>query len=224
MVMDRTDRERPGGGDDYRVSERHVAGESGASGAEEGFAWVLGIAALGLGAIGLLVGFGVVDSETTSNATIQETASALGSGDWMNGMLWLIPGVSAAFLAMGFHRSEHHRYGASTSGRAGRGLFGMEHALAYLFAASAIAAGALALLAGYDVFDRGNGVEDGLLWGAGSVICTGLASMLHPTRQHELAAEEDWIVQVVQDRMPRSEPVRTTAPRTVAEPRRDVRD
>lgn len=203
-------------------SEHHTDGDKaqeGAYKAEHSLAWAMVVLALVLGAIGLLVGFGILGSEEVPAAATPDGALDTNvTTNWEQGMLWLLPAIAAGLLALTLHQTEHHTRPAPRD-KANKGLFGTEHTLAYIGVVAAIGAGALTLLIGFDVFDRGYSPEDGFLWGAGAILSGVVSSALHRTRHHQMMAEqdEDYIVSVVEERI-RMAPVDRTAGTTTTTP------
>lgn len=188
--------------------------------AEHMMAWLMALVAIGLGVIGVLRGFEMIGTETTAAAG--DAAAATGAFTIpvhvADGMLWLLPAISAGLLALTLHRSDHHlsRH-AATMGDAHEGMWKTEHLLAYLFALITIGLGALALLVGFDVFDRGNTQADGFIWAVSSIGSGVLTSTLHSVRNHQMATDEDYIIAEVERRARVSEPgmatTRETGPR-----------
>jgi hypothetical protein len=161
---------------------------SGAYAAEHTLGWLMALASLALGAIGLLVAFGILGgSEAGVNIDEAAGAGAAGASDWMQGALWLLPAIAIALLSRALHSADHHeRLGAYADER-NDSMFSMEHAGAYLAALLTIAAAALAPLVGFDVFDNGNVAEDGLIWGLTSLVPAVLTNTLHAVRHHQHA-------------------------------------
>jgi hypothetical protein len=162
--------------------------------AEHVAAWVFALTALTLGTIGLLRGFGVVgDSGDVANSVTQDGAgeaiAALSApGNFLDGIVWLLPALAAGMLAYALHRNEHH-LGVLPDALADRheGMFKTEHGLAMVMTLGTIALGAVAILVGFDVFDRGNDQADGMLWGIASVGAGMLTAALHGVRHHQFA-------------------------------------
>ncbi len=161
---------------------------SGAYSAEHALGWILALAALALGALGLLVGFGVIGgSEQGVNVDDVAGAGGAGASDWLQGALWLLPAISIALLSRALHSADHHErydYAGETNDN-NDSMFNTEHAGAYIVALVTLATAALAPLVGFDVFDRGNTAEDGLLWGIASVVPAVVTNTLHAVRHHQ---------------------------------------
>jgi hypothetical protein len=174
----------------------------------------MALAALVLGAIGLLAGFGVIGTDDEAGVA---GAQAIGAelANWQEGLLWIIPAISASLLAYALHNTDHHRARSASResvGAAESGMFNTEHWLAWLMAALAIGAGALGLLVGFDVFENENTFADGVLWAVASLVPATLAVALHEVRHHQMVSEEDVIVRLIEERTgPRTT---TTAGRT----------
>lgn len=210
--------------DDDHVDDRS-GGMSGVYAAEHGLAWVVALLAITLVAIGLLVGFGVIGGDTqiagTGTDVTEATEDITGTTDlvnWQEGLLWIVPAISLGILAFTLHDTDHHKV-RRTHVRGERvektsSLFGTEHALAYLMALAAIAAGTLGILVGFDVFDNANTFEDGMLWSLASLVPAALSATLHNVRHHQVAADEDVIVRIIEERTAAATPRTTTAPRT----------
>jgi uncharacterized membrane protein HdeD (DUF308 family) len=187
---------------------------------EHSLAWVMALGALALAAIGLLAGFGIIGSDDEAGAAAEAggVAQAVGAdlANWQEGLLWIIPAISAAILAYTLHNTGHHRARSTrretVSEGSESGMFNTEHSLAYLMAILAIGSGALGLLVGFDVFENENTFADGMLWALASLVPATLALALHEVRHHQMASEEDVIVRLIEERTgPRTT---TTAPRT----------
>jgi hypothetical protein len=163
--------------------DTHDLHRDGAYTIEHTLGWVLALVALALGAIGLLVGFGVIGgSEGGVNLDDVAGAGAEGASDWLQGALWLLPAISIALLSRTLHSADHHE--RSVAGEEHDGMFAAEHGAAYIVALVTIAAAALAPLVGFDVFDRGNVAEDGILWGIASIVPAVVTNTLHSVRHH----------------------------------------
>ena len=173
---------------------------------EHTFGWFLALVAIALGTIGLLVGFGVIGgSEAGINIDEAAGAGAEGASDWLQGTLWLLPAISIALLSRALHSSDHHE--RRSLGEEHDGMFAAEHGLAYIAALATIAAAALAPLVGFDVFDRGNIAEDGMMWGIFSVVPAVITNTLHAVRHHSHVRTTEYV------ETPRE---RDLPPRTVA--------
>lgn len=163
---------------------------SGAYGMEHTLGWITALTAVALGVIGLLVGFGVLGgTEQGVNLDDATGAGAEGASNWLQGALWLLPAIAVALVSRALHSADHHeRSGFADSASESEstdGMFGLEHMLAYVAAAWTIASSALALLVGFDVFDRGNVAEDGIMWGIYSIVPAVLTNTLHAVRHHQ---------------------------------------
>jgi hypothetical protein len=178
---------------------------SGLYSTEHWLAWVALLASLVMGILGLLAGFGIIGTDEVSDATggnanIDEVTGTQ-TVNWQDGALWLLPAISIGMLAWALHSTEHH---AARTVEArddmNRNLFNTEHWLAWLLGLATIAAAALTLLVGYDVFDNANTAEDGLLWGLSSIVAAALTGTLHTVRHHQMATDEDVIVRLIEER------------------------
>jgi len=165
---------------------RHRSGyETGSAAAyntEHWLAWLMVAMSLALAAIGLLRGFGFIGDEATAVEGV--TAENI-SGSIQDGFLWMMPAIAAGLLSMALHQSGHHRAVVSDGEHNESGLYGIEHMLAYLLAAATIAAGAIALLVGFDVFDNGYTRGEGMLWGLAAIVGGALTVTLHTVGHHQ---------------------------------------
>lgn len=169
--------------------------------AEHMTAWVLALAAIALGILGVFRGFGIIGGdEQTAGAAGDATTLAI-EGNVADGFVWLLPAVAAGLLALSFHRSDHHfARQPETLSDAHEGMWKGEHAGAYLMGAVSVVLGALALLVGFDVFNRGNDQADGMIWGLAAVGSGALTATLHSVRHHQLASDVDYILNEVERR------------------------
>ena len=204
----------------YNRTDDRAEARSGMFTTEHSLAWVMALGALVLAAIGLLAGFGIIGSDDEAGVAAEAggVAQAVGAdlANWQEGLLWIIPAISAAILAYTLHNTGHHRSSPARREAVGQdsesGMFNTEHSLAYLMALLAIGSGALGLLVGFDVFENENTFADGMLWALASLVPATLALALHEVRHHQMASEEDVIVRLIEERTgPRTT---TTAPRT----------
>lgn len=209
--------------------DRGSKAQAGAYNMEHTLAYLMVVVALALGAMGVLRGFGIVgDGEPTAvtqnapGATEGTTQEVAGAGDNANpladGFVWMLPAIAAAMLANCLHRNEHHKR-ATNSNMESDKKFGAEHGMAYLVAAGSIAAGTLALLVGFDVFDRGNVQQDGWLWGLAAIGTAILANTLHAVGHHQTATDEEYIVRMIDQRVTSGGSTMGTGTTTVREPR-----
>lgn len=172
--------------------ENHEVHRDGAYSFEHTLGWLMALLAIAAGAIGLLVGFGVIGgSEAGVNIDQAAGSGATGASDWMQGALWLLPAISLALLSRALHSADHHE--RQTVAETHDGMFATEHAGAYIAALVTIGAAALAVLVGFDVFDRGNVAEDGLMWGIASLVPAVLTNTLHAVRHHQHAGVVDYV-------------------------------
>ncbi len=172
--------------------------------AEHWLAWLVALVAIGLGVVGVLRGFGLIGT--------------IGAGvdTQTDGMIWLIPAISASILALALHTSGHHR--RTSASDQDMALMMFEHSLAYLMALAAIAGGVLGILVGFDVFNNGNTPQDGFIWSVASIGASVLTVTLHTVRHHQVAEDTDVIVAMVEQRMAPAS--RTGMPASTAEERR----
>lgn len=163
--------------------------------AEHGLAWFFALAAVVLGAIGILVGFGILGGDEAGVSIDSAAGAGAAATDWEQGALWLLPAIAIALLSRAFHSSEHHAM--RTMGHGGdssRGMFRAEHWGAYLFGLGAMAAAALTPIVGFDVFDNGNSAQDGMIWALASIGLGIVTDSLHSVRHHQVAMEQEVVV------------------------------
>lgn len=157
------------------------------------FAWLCAIGAIALGVVAALVGFGVIGEETALPVGQPGTTGGTEafSENLLNGLLWMIPAISAAILSYSMHRTEHHRRRAPlTKPDSEQAFFAFEHFMAMVAGIVAISLGAVCLAVGYDLFDRGNTHGDGYLWGLLSIGASTLSLTFHTVVHHQMAQEE----------------------------------
>ncbi len=172
---------------------------------EHFLAWGMALAAIVLGVLGLLRGFGIIGDDETVTSGIGDAANgSVGAisetGSLWDGAVWLLPAISAALLSFALHRNDHHRSSRAATSDADEGMGSTEHAMAWVMALGTIALGTLAILVGFDVFDRGNTQSDGILWALASIGTGVLTNTLHSVRHHQYATDEDYILSVVERR------------------------
>jgi hypothetical protein len=193
----------------YDRMEDRADAQKGAFAAEHGLAWVMALVAAALVTIGLLVGFGIISEDDVAptdvgeGAGVQEVFGAAGLTDFEEGLLWILPAITAGILAYTLHETDHHRgtrRQTTVDDDSRKGMFSAEHGLAYLMAALAIAGAVLGVLVGFDVFDNENTFEDGLLWSVSAIAAATVAMALHNVRHHQLATDEDVIVRIIEER------------------------
>lgn len=181
---------------------RQESAQEGVGKTEHMAAWLVALIALVLGAIGLLRAFGVIGDDPIAQEVGAAGTQAPGFGAIWDGALWLLAATSAALLAMTLHTTDHHRMrDLDRVNDADSGAWKAEHILAYLMALATIATIALGLLTGFDVFARGNDQPDGLPWLLASIPLGILSYTLHAVRHHQMAADEDYVVRLVDRRL-----------------------
>lgn len=149
---------------------------------EHTLGWLFALLALALGGLGLLVGFGMIGGSEQGVNVDDAAGSGGAAADWIQGSLWLLPAIASALLSRALHAAEHHSFGRTSSEGS---QFSTEHAGAYVAAVLTVAAAALTPLVGFDVFDNGNVVEDGILWGIASIVPAVLTGTLHAVGHHQ---------------------------------------
>jgi len=180
-------------------------------GTEHSAAWLMALVAIVLGVIGLLVGFDILDFRDG------EADVAGLPGNFLDAAMLIFSGITAAVLAWTLHSSDHHRMrNPAAVSQSERGLWSMEHGLAYLMALASIVLVVIGLLTGYGLFDTDNQQLDGLLWiwtgfGAGLLTAT-----LHAVRHHQLV-ETDEMVRLVTERVRMSQGTATGTATTATE-------
>jgi hypothetical protein len=183
---------------------------------EHAASYALALVSLVLGVIGLLRGFGMLGDDPTQVGS--PTTQAVSFPAIWDSMIWLLPALASGLLAWALHQSDHHRLrDPELAGDADEGGWKAEHAGAYLMALLSIACGALGILTGFDVFDRGNDQPDALPWLMASIVTAVLTNALHNVRHHQLATE-DYVVRTVERRIGTGTGTATTSARPTTEP------
>lgn len=182
--------------------------------AEHGLAWLTALGALVLGAIGMLLAFGVIEGSSDGGAdlsvppaedTVPGPSAQVGAdsrANWEEGALWLLPAISLALVSRALHSNEHHtrRQSATDRDNANEAMFNVEHVGAYLIGLGTLVAAALTLLVGYDVFDNGNSARDGMMWGLFAILYGVVTETLHAVRHHQLEIDEDVLARALNRR------------------------
>ena len=182
---------------------------------ERTLAWVFAVMAVALGVIGLLRGFGILfGSDVAAEDAVG--AGAQGMVNWHAGLLWMLPAIASAFVAVALNFTEFNHPGELRDSGEEK-LFKTGAMLSYVLMAGAIAAGVLALLIGFDVFDRGNIPGDGFLWGVAAIISGGASIAPRMAGHRATVADEDYIVRIVEDRVAATGTARTTTTRPVTD-------
>jgi hypothetical protein len=184
---------------------------------EHWLAWLMALAAIVLGAIGLLRGTGVIGGGNAANPGVAGGAY----GTVWDSVIWLLPAISAALLSLALHRNDHHRIrDPEWMGAADESLWKTEHGLAWLTAVGTIVLGVLGILVGFHVFGGGNHQPDGIPWLLASLGGATLTNTLHSVR-HRQMTEEDRVVRLVQERAGTSATLPASG--VVREPRPEIR-
>lgn len=172
---------------------------------EHWFAWLTAAGAIVLGVIAALVGFGIIGDGETAAVAGEAVQPATFSNDLANGLVWALPGLSAAILSYSMHRAEHHRRRAPLNKpESEQALWSFEHLMAMVAGTVGIALGVVAILVGFDVFDRGNIQGDGYLWGLLSIGASTLSLTFHTVEHHQMAetiVNEDYLTSIVDARV-----------------------
>jgi len=157
-----------------------------------------------LGAIGALEAFDIINVGNSFLAPNNGGAPNSDLGNFVDGVLFLIPGIVSAFLALTFHRNEHHertysmRENIPTTGSDRRNveqedeLWKGEHLGAYAATLAAIAFSVIGVLVGFHVFNDAHTFYDGLTWLLLSILSSVLAATLHSVGHHMPAFEREY--------------------------------
>lgn len=169
--------------------------QEGAFNTEHTLAYAFAAAALILGLIGLLRGFGILGTDEVRDVGEPGTRDIGFPAIW-DSVVWLLPMLSSALLAWAFHRNEHHRRRdpdrTTDEDEAG---WKTEHMLAYVMAAISVVTAVLGMLVGFNVLGRDFGDQpDGLPWLLASLGSAILANALHSVGHHQLSREADFVV------------------------------
>jgi hypothetical protein len=188
---------------------------------EHMLAWLMAALAIGLGVIGALEGFGIIDiGDSILEGGV--VAADDNAASFRDGLLFLIPGVIAAFLAFTLHRTEHHVAGIdrpamdrpgmvtgepdsvrdlSKINKEETSLWNGEHAGAYLATLAATTFGVLTLLIGFNVLSDDYTFYDGATWGVLGVLTAFLAGALHSVSHHQPAYDWDEVRILIEQRV-----------------------
>lgn len=184
-------------------------------------AYLTAAVAVVLMALGLLEGFGVLDivdagAAAAGNPGVDEG----GQTEFLDGILFLIPAATFAFLSMYFHASDHHRMRDVRSLDDKDKSAAAEHGGAMLAGGAATILAVIGLLVGFDAFGSDYTAQDGILWSFASLIPAILSVTLHMVRHHQTVAERDVIIAMIEERVV-GMPGRSTAasPTNIAEDR-----
>jgi len=210
--------------DTWGDRERYQKAQSAAYNAEHTGAYILALAAIVLGVLGLLTAFQIVElrdygatasfeagagqqaeegTQGTANvATAGLDAESTSADSFWDGILLLTTASAAAMLALCLHRNDHHRTrDPRTVSDRDTGFWAAEHAAAYALAVGTIVVGAVAVLTGFDAFDTGTDQRAGIIWAFTALLGGILTATLHSVRHHQTVAEEDHLVRVVRERV-----------------------
>jgi len=211
-------------GDTRREDEAYAKAQEAAFAGEHFFAYLTAAVAFVLMALGLLEGFGVVDivdagAAAAGNPGVNEGGDA--RTQFLDGILFLIPAATFAFLSLYFHASDHHRMRDVRSlNDKDKSAWTAEHGGAMLAGLVATVLAIIGLLVGFDAFGSDYTAEDGILWSLASLVPAILSVALHMVRHHQATAERDVIIAMIEERVVRvSNPGATTGTTTTAEDR-----
>ena len=197
-------------------------------------AYIMAIAAIVLGVLGLLTAFQIVElrdygatasfeqaGETGTQPETEEgtqgTANVAGaestsSDSFWDGLMLLTVATAAGMLSLALHRNDHHRKrDPRTVSDTDTGFWSGEHAAAYVLAFGTIVVGTVAILTGFDAFGTDTDQRDGTIWAFAALLGSILTNTAHTVRHHQTVAEEDHLVRVVRQRVGTREPERTGA-------------
>jgi len=194
---------------DYRTTDREYRSsgfrkESTGYKIEHSFGWLLAAGSIALLVVGALAGFNVINLHTLS---VQGRTVSGGSGPgtdtqhFLDGALLIIPGLTAAFLAMTLHMSDHHVQMGSH-----QRMFSVEHGFSYLGVLAAIVFAAIGIVVGYDVLSKGYTQINGITWTliglTSSVLATGFHAVGHHVEVMDTETED--IRSLVEERVGRA--------------------
>ena len=170
--------------------------QEGAFNTEHTLAYAFAVAALILGIIGALRGFGILGNDEVRDVGEAGTRDIGFPAIW-DSVVWYLPALSAALLAWTFHRNEHHRRrDPNRTTDADEAGWKGEHAAAYLMAAISVVTAILGLLTGFNVFDRDFGDQpDAVPWLLASLGSALLANALHSVGHHQLSRDDGFVVE-----------------------------
>jgi hypothetical protein len=164
-------------------------------------AWLMALAAVIFGVVGLLTGLNIIDWRSGEMAIGDEPGVTFLPNWFWDGAMLIFTGITAAVLSLTLHTTDHHRtFTMRSMAKSDQAMMGLEHSGAYLFALISIVLVVIGLLTGFGLFDVDNEQLYGLAWiwtGFGSGI---LSAALHTVRHHELV-EADEIVELVVTRV-----------------------
>ena len=159
--------------------------------AERGIAWIFALAAVILGVIGLLRGFGIIGTEGVDIAGLEGGIAAAVSGDFWEGIVWMLPAFAFGAIAWSFAGGRTHSTDDANS---------MMRYGAYVMAVVTVAVGALALLVGFGLLNADAQPTDGVLWGMVSILSGLLTSAAYAAIPSPVA-DEDYLVALVESRV-----------------------
>jgi len=178
--------------------------------AEHWVGLVMAFLALLLMAVGLLRSFGVLGAEGAAVIPSDLVGDA-DESHWLLGAIWLLAGLSAAFLSMALHKSDHHLLrDPELLDDKDEGFWKSEHFAAWGAALGTVILAAVGILVGLDKFGHGTTAQEGIMWLLASNIMSIVTNTLHSVRHHQLAGEEDYIVEMVERRAGMTAPAATT--------------
>jgi hypothetical protein len=190
-------------------------------------AYLMALAAIILGALGLLTAFQIVElrdygatasfeqsGETGTRPESEEgtqgganvgtngvAAESTSSDSFWDGLMLLTVGTAAGMLSLALHRNDHHRKrDPRTVSDNDTGFWSAEHGVAYLLALGTIVTGAVAILTGFDAFGTDTDQRDGTIWAFAALLGSILMNTAHTVRHHQTVEEEDHLVRVVRER------------------------
>jgi hypothetical protein len=167
-------------------------------GFEHILAWVMSLGAIALAAIGVLTAFNVIELREL----VTDASSTAAAQDFEDGILFMLPAITAGLLAFALHNSEHHvRFYRYATERSDKAMYFAEHGLAYAGVIAAIVFAGFGIVIGLDVFDNGNTWRDGVIWHLLAIVTGTLTATLHGVGHHQMAGEQQDIQRVIEERV-----------------------
>ena len=160
---------------------------------EHSLSWLMAAGSIVLGIVGSLVAFGVISLRDAAAASAEAEAAR----NFQDGLMIILPGIAAAFLALTLHTTDHHLRGAGQA----EGMLAAEHGLAYLTAVVTVGLAIIGVLVGFGAFDNANGFRDGAVWQLLAIQSGILAATLHAVRHHVAEYDVDDIRVIVEERV-----------------------
>jgi hypothetical protein len=182
---------------------------------EHGLALLMAGVGFLLAVLATLVGFGIIelrDGAAPFAGAVDDfdgTQTLLSNHFWDAAMLFFAA-MTAGMLAYCLHASEHHRMHVTEITRSEGSLWGAEHMLSYLIGLGAIVYVIIGLLVGFNAFNDTHDQGDGLIWIWFGFAASIVTTALHAVSTHQQETEEDYIIEVVEERVRRLSGTGTT--------------